>query len=402
MSDREKPAASHSAAAAIRDWIIGEGLEGTSLEALLDGFVARGLAAGLPLSRLYIASPAVHPEIRAVNMTWRPASGVVREGVAHDRFPDTFEASPIAWMLNNNVPRRRWRVDQPGGTDEFALLQEFSAEGDTEYLAQIVKFGGSATTALLGVAFTACTADPAGFTEADVALLAELAAPLALAVYRIALFDITIGILDAYIGHEAGLRILNGEMRQGRGERLGAAILMADLRGFTTATEASGTELIGRLGEHLAAIAEPIETGGGEVLKFLGDGLLAGFPILDEAGPEQACGAALAAAIEALARNEAVNARHPDTPPLPLDVALHAGEVFYGNVGGGGRLDFTVIGPAVNEASRIEALCGTLDEPILMSAVFAASCGLPTVSRGHHRLRSVSEPREIFALASPE
>ncbi|NNM74463.1 adenylate/guanylate cyclase domain-containing protein [Enterovirga aerilata] len=384
---------------AIRDWIILEGLEGTSLAALLEGFARRVVAAGLHLSRAYLASPAVHPEIRAVNLTWRPATGVIREGVGHERFPNAFDTSPIAFMLANNIVRHRWRLDSAAGRQGYALLDELHAEGDVDYAAHIVKFGGSATTAMQGVALTVSTDRAEGFAREELAFLNALVPPLALAVYRVALFDMMTAILDAYIGHNAGRRILGGEIRRGHGHRLPAAILIADLRGFTAASEGGGEELIARLGEHLGAVAEPIEAAGGEVLKFLGDGLLAGFPIDGELGPGAACAAAISAAIEAISRNDGVNARHAAGPALPLDIALHLGEVFYGNVGGGGRLDFTVIGPAVNEASRIEALCGILDRSLLMSADFARSCGRPTVSLGHHRLRGVSEPREIFALA---
>ena len=382
----------------IRDWILSQGLEGTSLAALLEGFALRVVQAGLHLSRAYLASPAVHPEIRALNLTWRPSTGVVREGVRHDRFPNVFETSPIAFMLTNNMVRHRWRLLTPEGREGYALLEELHAEGDVEYAAHIVKFGGSATTALQGVALTVCTDRQEGFSRKELTFLNELVPPLALAVYRIALFDMMTGILNAYVGQDAGLRILNGEIRRGQGNRLSAAIMIADLRGFTAASEKGGEELIARLGDHLAAIAEPIEAAGGEVLKFLGDGLLAAFAIEDR--PEPACAAAVAAALGALSRNDAVNVKYGGTPALPLDIALHRGEVFYGNVGGGSRLDFTVVGPAVNEASRIEALCGVLDVPLLMSADFARHCGHRTASLGLHRLRGVSEPREIFALAA--
>ncbi len=398
MSDGRPGRDLAGAVPALRDWVVLQGLEGTSLAELLEGFATRVVGAGLHLSRAYLASPAVHPDIRAVNLTWRPSTGVVREGVEHDRFPNAFATSPIAFMLANDVHRHRWSLSTPEGREGYPLLDEMYVEGHTEYAAHIVKFGGSATTALQGVALTVCTDLARGFAKNELAFLNELVPPLALAVYRIALFDMTASILDAYVGHDAGRRILNGEIRRGHGDRLGAALMIADLRGFTAVSETGGEEMIARLGQHLAAIAEPIEAAGGEVLKFLGDGLLAAFAVED--GPDAACAAAVAAATEALSRNEAVNARFPDSTPLPVDIALHRGEVFYGNVGGGSRLDFTVIGPAVNEASRIEALCAVLDRPLLMSADFARCCGRATVSLGRHRLRGVSEPREIFALAA--
>ena len=222
---------------------------------------------------------------------------------------------------------------------------------------------------------------------------------LALGAYRIALSSAAKAVLDAYVGHDASARILSGEIVRGEGHQVEAALLFADLSGFTALADASGADLVGRLGEHLSAIVEPIEASGGEILKFMGDGVLAGFGIKDAATPGPACAALLAGAREALARNALVNARHGDNTPLGLDVALHRGTVFYGNIGGGSRLDFTVIGPAVNEASRIERLCGEVSQPILMSDAFARCCGTPVTSLGFHALRGVSEKREIFAPA---
>jgi adenylate cyclase len=138
---------------------------------------------------------------------------------------------------------------------------------------------------------------------------------------------------------------------------------------------------------------------GGEVLKFLGDGLLAAFPITPERTQEAACAAALRAATESLVRNEAVNRHYPDQTPLSLDIALHCGDVFYGNIGAANRLDFTVIGPAVNEVSRMEALCDGLGCAVVMSATVAACSPTPVRSLGLHTLRGLSGGRELFTLA---
>lgn len=188
-----------------------------------------------------------------------------------------------------------------------------------------------------------------------------------------------------------------GRIRPGEGHCVTAAILFADLRGFTSATEREGPAVIERLGRHLTALADPVEAAGGEVLKFMGDGLLAAFPVAGEV--TTACDAALSAAREAIARNALVNDAHPQTPRLDVDVdvALHLGEVFYGNIGAASRLEFTVIGPAVNEAARIESLCGRLDRELLMSESFARACSAPVTSLGRFALRGVSGEREVFA-----
>ena len=367
----------------IAAWIVQEGLGHASIGSLLDGFATHLIAAGVPLSRAFIALPTISPDTRARSVTWRRGQRLASEGVEHERHPDVFSTSPFHHMLVNDIEKRRWRLEEPDGCEGYALLETFKAHGDTDYLAHLVSFGGDAApTALRGVALSVCTDQPGGFSGEHAGLLERLAPVLALAAYRVALLDATVDVLGAYVGRDAGARVLSGEMRRGQGAVLPAALMIADLRGFTSVAETASEGLIARLGEHLAAMAEPVEAAGGEVLKFLGDGLLAAFPVDEGAGAAKACAAALGAAREALRRNAAVDARHAGEPALPLGVALHLGDVFYGNVGAGRRLDFTVIGPAVNEASRIEALCGTLGYPLLMSAPFAAACGSAAASLG--------------------
>jgi adenylate cyclase len=384
------------ASEAIGTWIVEQGLLGDSLTTLVQGFADRVAAAGVPLTRAYLAMPSISPTSRAESVTWRSDGRTLRESVEHGSFPELWERSPLNYLITNGIDRRRWRLEEAGATDAFPVFAEMRAEGHTDYAAHVTAFGGGTTTALRGVAMTVCTARPGGFTSDELALLNRLVPILALAAYRTALSAAAKAVLDAYVGHDAGARILSGEIVRGEGHQVDAALLIADLSGFTALADASGADLVGRLGEHLSAIAEPIEAAGGEVLKFMGDGVLAGHAIKDPDRPDLACAALLAGSREALARNALVNARYGDNTPLGLDIALHRGPVFYGNIGGGSRLDFTVIGPAVNEASRIERLCGELGQPILMSDAFAHCCGSPIRSLGYHALRGVSEPREIF------
>ena len=249
---------------------------------------------------------------------------------------------------------------------------------------------------------TSWTSDlPGGFDDADIALIDGLLATLALAVYRIALLQVAVDLLDAYVGAEPGRRILGGQIRQGTAQQLSAAIVIADLRGFTAVADRTPAErLVAGLNEHLGAVVEAVEQHGGQVLKFLGDGLMAVFS-LEMRPAEAACADALAAAEAALAANAAINGRREAAgePLLALDIALHLGAVMYGNVGSARRLDFTVIGPAVNEASRIEALCEPLGCHVLTSAAFAEACPRPLRSLGHHTLRGVASPQELFTLA---
>jgi adenylate cyclase len=381
-------------------WIIGEALTGAGLSDLFGGLCERFVVAGIPICRAYIALPMVSPDMRAVNYTWRPGAGTIRQGVRHDSDASEFQTSPFWHMLHSGETFRRWEFREEPVATGFPVLEELRAQGATDHVAYIVSFDSTGSTALQGAAMSFTCESEGGFTEWDLARLGRFVQLLGLAACRFAMSDLVTDILGAYVGHDAGRRVLRGEMRRGQGHRLRAALLFADLQGFTTVAETSGEAIVTRLGEHLAAMAEPVEAFGGQVLKFLGDGLLASFGVEDdETGP--ACARALRAAREALRRNAAVNEAHPGATPLDLHVALHLGEVFYGNIGAASRLDFTVIGPAVNEASRIETLCGVVGPPLLMSAAFASCCGHPTVSLGTHQLRGIAEPRELHALVEP-
>jgi adenylate cyclase len=387
---------------ALRDWIVGQGLRGEGVGGLLEGFVDRLVASGVTPWRVFLGLPTVGPDLRATNHVWRRGSGVLPERVSHATYATEAANSPIIWMLERGLEVHRWRLRGDAPHDPvFPMLEAMRAEGATDYVAHLVGFGGRTATALQGMALTLATDDPAGFREEALALIAEAAPLVGLAAYRMTLLDVAESVLDAYVGPDAGRRVLAGEMRRGYGEAATAALLFADLRGFTAVVEGAATShergaaFMERFGRHLAAMVEPVEARGGEVLKFLGDGLLAAFGYDPDEGPGEACARALAAAREALERNEALAA----DGLLGLDVALHLGTVFYGNIGAGRRLDFTVIGPAVNELARMETLCGTLGEPLLLSAAFARCCGAPTRSLGPHPLRGVAAPRELFAPA---
>lgn len=382
----------------IETWIVEQGLSGSSIGALLTGFAERLTEGGLPLARAYLALPTVNPTIRVFNHTWTHTAETVVEGLSHERNQEAFEISPFGFMLREGLNQRHWRFDAPG-TAPFAIFEDIRRQGGTDYLAHLIPFENAGMPDLRGLAAAFSSHRAGGFTPDEIARIGALMPLLGLAAYRIGLYDLTVGMLDTYVGLFAGRRVLSGEIRRGSGTTITAALLFADLRGFTTLADEIGMSLIGRLDEHLEAMAGPVAEEGGEVLKFLGDGLLAAFPITDVRPHDAACAAAVRAAQAALSRNEAVNRAHPDAAPLSLDIALHSGDVFYGNIGAANRLDFTVIGPAVNEVSRMEALCGALDCALLMSATVAAASPLSVRSLGRHRLRGVPTERELFTLA---
>jgi adenylate cyclase len=322
----------------------------------------------------------------------------VIERIAHEQETTAFERSPFGSMAASNVRSARWQGPELKAA-AFPVFTTLNEQGATDYLARLVAFENTEAPALLGAAISFATDREGGFSEEDVACLDSLIPTLSLAAYRIALLDLTIGVLDAYVGLSAGRRVLSGEIHRGAGQTIGAVLFFGDLRGFTPLADAARDDLISRLSEHLEAMAEPIEAHGGEVLNFLGDGLLAIFPVAAGATLDRAASSAVDAALAALAGNVAVNERHAGSPSLALDIALHCGAVFFGNIGSRTRLDFTVIGPAVNEASRMEGLCAALGQNLLLSAPVAAACGRPVASLGFHRIRGLDAKREMFTLA---
>ncbi len=205
-------------------------------------------------------------------------------------------------------------------------------------------------------------------------------------------------LLATYLGRDAARHVLSGETSRGQGRLVRAGIFYADLRGFTALTDRLPAErVIGHLNDYFDIVATSVLEHNGEVLKFIGDGVLAAFNI-DGKSPASACCQALHAALDAIDGLTAANQQRE--LPLEAGVALHYGDVVYGNIGSEARLDFTVIGAAVNEATRIEALCRTLSRPLLISADFAKICTChPLVSVGQHHLRGVREPQEIFVPA---
>lgn len=383
-----------TALVAARALIVRIGLTSRDAASLLTEVSEHILAAGVSIVRTHISFATLDPRKRAENIVWLRGRGTTRELHDHADFERFFPRSPFPEMLRTGQTQRRWRLAAPGDAEGFPVIEAMQRSGATDLVVSIVPFAGTAEI-FEGVAISATTDRTGGFTDGEVAIWNELTPTMALSAYRIATSDALSSVLRAYLGTVAGHHVLSGRIRPGEGHRITAAILYADLRGFTSATEREGPGVIERLGEHLTAIAEPVEAAGGEVLKFIGDGLLAAFPVKGEAST--ACDAALTAAREAMTRNALVNDAHLETPRLDLDVALHLGEVFYGNIGAASRLEFTVIGPAVNEAARLEGLCGRLDRELLMSASFAQACSARVETLGRFALRGVSGEREVFA-----
>jgi adenylate cyclase len=274
------------------------------------------------------------------------------------------------------------------------VLAELKAQGYTDYLCAPLLFTNGE---IHGAAFA--TRHPLGFSDAHLDEIRHILRPLARIAEIFALRRIATNLLSTYVGHDSGARILAGRITRGDVETLRAVIWFSDLRGFTAMSASrSPHEMIGVLNELFDCQVPAIDAHGGEVLKFIGDGLLAIFPFANEGDVRKRCADALAAAREAFAALDARNAT-ADTP-IQYGLALHVGEVAYGNIGGAQRLDFTAIGPAVNLAARLESLTGKLGRRIVLSSELAAHATVPLVELGAFELKGVPGAPRVFGLAA--
>ena len=240
---------------------------------------------------------------------------------------------------------------------------------------------------------------PGGFSEREIVDLSAVSERLSIAADMNSQRQIAANVLKAYLGPQTGRKVLAGQIRRGSGEAIAAVLWLSDLRRFTQMSDQlAGESVVGILNDLFDLQARAIVTYGGEILKFVGDGLLAIFPVATPEEPARTAKNALAAAQEAQAALGALRATASlaGAPPLEIVIALHYGTVIYGNIGAADRLDFTVIGPAVNLVSRIETIAKSLDLPLIVSDDFADAYGEALKSLGLHQLRGLDLPHELF------
>lgn len=387
----------------LTSWILDQGLGARDLGPLVEGLCHRLAEHGLSIWRMHVSMATLHPTLTAFGGTWWRESGYRAEEFGRaEQSEDRWRHSPIRALLEGDVTRMRRRLQGPDASLDFPVLREFRDGGGTDWVARIVPFGSPDSSGLPGIVLSVVSDRSGGFADAEIAAIDRLLPALALACYRITLQHVAENLLAAYLGADAGQRVLAGQIERGAATEVDAVVFLADCRGFTGLADVTRSErLLPALNEFLGDVTDIVEAHGGQVLKFMGDGLLAIFSLGDDDAPA-VCGQAIAAARAAIEGNRARNdaRRAADDLPMELDIALYLGRLMYGNVGSARRLDFTVIGPAVNEASRIEALCEPLGCRILASASFAATCGQELQPVGKHRLRGVAEPQQLFTLAS--
>ncbi len=395
---------------ALAAWLVDSGLSGVSPPEILEGFCQGLRANGIPLIRGHVSFNTLHPQVRAFANTWYEDRGVVDTfAFGHD---DTdgpaWRQSPFSYMLSEGHLQLRRRLSGPEAVFDFPVLEEFRDMGGTDWLAMIQSFGWGAwetpVQGPIGLISSWTTSAAGGYSDAQVEQLQRLVSTLALAIKAASTYSMAETILTTYLGPDAGTRVMRGDIRRGDVQTLNAVLLLADLRGFTRLADSLPRNKLGRmLDAYLERMADPVQHHGGQVLKFLGDGMLATFSLGASPSCSDACGTALTAAEEILTATAALNRERESQglPTMAIDLALHMGDVLYGNFGSADRLEFTVIGPAVNEVARIESLCEVLDSNLLISntfASFATGCRPRMRSVGRHRLRGVRREQELFTL----
>jgi adenylate cyclase len=377
----------------VLDWLISDGRQLPDAQTLLRQLCGRLLDQGLPLARGSFHVRTLHPQLYGVGLYWRRGDSRIEEFRAEHGIVQTamFQNSPIR-VLFEGAGAVRQRLDLDGVEFAFPLFYELREQGITDYVALPITFSDGK---IHGTTWS--TDRPGGFETGHLALIEDLLPVVSLLLEIQLNRRIAINLLDTYVGHDAGERILKGQITRGSAETVQAAIWYCDLRGFTVLSERLERDaLLACLNDYFDCMAGPIARQRGEILKFIGDAILAIFRLHDE----PACGRAFDAAIDARNSMLELNRRRraDGLETLDFGLALHAGEVMYGNIGTAERLDFTVIGPAVNLTTRIERLCRTLGLDLLMSGTFAGMCSYPLRSLGRHRLTGIQRPVEIFTL----
>lgn len=378
----------------LRTWLRGEGRFLPTSEAFDLALVERLREAGLPIARYTTGVPSLHPQVDSFSTLWDEDNGLTHRRFRTDAIasPD-IENSPV-FAVYAKGKTVRCDLTAPPSRDEASILPDLRAQGLTDYVVLPVPFADGSFKAM-----SAATRRPGGFTAAEVAVLEAVADDAATIMEAHYLRHQAHTLVETYIGPRAGERVLAGAIRRGTGETIHAAIWLSDLRGFTALSgRLAGDVMIDLLNDYFGAVGDAVDRHDGEILKFIGDAVLAIFPYEQDA--EDAAGRALAAAVAAHASIAELNGvrRADGKAEIHFGVGLHVGDVMYGNVGAPARLDFTVIGPAVNLAARVEDLAGALGEPVLASEAFkTAHGGALWAERGRHKLKGIEGDQAVFA-----
>ena len=380
-------------------WLLGAASKAASAHVLTEGFACRLAQAGLGVARLSLNVGTLHPQAYGYAWNWSVFDGICDEIQIGEEtlFSDEYRENPIFRVVEfGEVLRVTLKSEKADARSP--LMEELAATGFSEYIAVPLSASGDKFNAI-----TLSTQQAGGFAQAQYDTLMRLLDIFALHVERHIVGRIAQNISHTYLGREAGERVVNGTIKRGSGLPIRAIVWSSDMRDFSSLSERQDNRAVADvLNSYFSVLAEAVIRHGGDVLKFVGDGMLAVFPLADFASPTLAAQAAAAAAREAVRDLEVLNremAQTADWRPLQTGIGLHLGEVFFGNVGSARRLDFTVIGEAVNIASRVEGLCKPLKRNVLLSAPVANLLGEVAESLGAQTLKGIQKAEQLFALS---
>lgn len=392
----------------IESWLIDESLGDPDIVELFGALCMRLHAAGLPLERAALSWPTLHPLFKAEQIYWRLGEGAQLEQYRHETISTgVFEASPFHHVLVNRLTRLRRRLFGPEALVDFPVLEELKAKGFTDYLMTSTSFQiadvGSFRGGDSGILASWATRRPEGFSNADIEALSHIQRVFAVACHSSIQKRVMTNLAEAYLGRTAARQVLEGLMHRGGGERIRAVVWYSDLRESTRLSNRMDPDAYLELLKcYYDCTAQMVIEEGGEILEFIGDAVLAIFPIRgDTAGPE-----AVRAATRAMER--ALDMREAKLPEreamgvegeLRFSVSMAIGEVMFGNIGVPTRLTFSAIGPAVNMVARIDDLTKRLGRAVVVTRDVAAIEPGRWISVGAHRLRDFDEPVELFARA---
>ncbi len=392
-------------------WLLDQGQREATVTDIVQGMGRRLLGGGVPISRLSVGGMMLHPVFGAMDVVWEADNDQIRHGLVPREAitSEEFRNAPFFHMAADKVPFLRQRLDQGPAEREYPIFDRLRASGFTDYFAFYRSYGRTKEVkwadlppGMEGTLGSYSTRRIGGFEDHEIENLKALTLPLALAIKSTTTYDLANALLDAYLGRYSGGHVLEGLVERGDGRIIDCVLWYCDLRSSTAmADELPVEDYLRTLDEYFDCTAGAVLDHGGEVLKFIGDAVMAIFPVEADTRPRvDMCRAAMMTAREAISRVERRNSDRvgEGAPAIRFGTSLHVGEVMYGNVGTRKRLDFTVIGPAVNEAVRLEGLCKTLGAPITVSSSFKDVFPGELVSLGVHEIAGRKEGLEVYTL----
>jgi len=385
------------------EWLVDQALGDPDIVAMFESVCLRLYAAGVPLARARVIWPTLHPLFQAETVLWKREDGATPSQFRHQaERGEEFLQAPVYYMMQNDIRMLRRRLEGPDKRLDFPILEELAAEGMTDYLT--ITTGTVADEVMnkhsFGVLVAWSSDRTGGFSEDDIAALQEIQRRFAIACKTAIQARIAGNIVETYLGNHAGHQVLDGAIRRGDGQATRAVVWYTDLFDATALADTmTPADYLSLLGDYYECTAGAVMDQGGEVLDFIGAGVLAVFPF--ETADERAAAAAAAAGAlrKAEANRETKNAERAEHGRVAIrfGAGLNAGKVMFGNIGVENRLTFSVIGPTVNEVVRIEALTRGADVTALVTAEIAASEPDQWVTTGRHRLTGVAQEIELFA-----